>query len=447
MIEPDQHEPRPSVKRPRADADAEVNLSPIQLLSEWPYAVAAGLDKLNRLRLHKLLMRGMIFYTDYSGCECPCEALLKALTALMREEGWRFDKPALRWLRTCDHGALQTALLVRSAKAEEAETGKAPCHFSSILDRLPAWTRAWIEAATPPEDSSRDAKAVAYADIRRFIMKHRNVIFDEKATSWCVVHERRCPVAPLPRGTQPRPPLRCTVGGWTCVAWSTLGKSEGRSHESDIPLSVWLGERRAWAEQGAEEVWFGECVPNFDVQAIVNELDSTHDIKWLHDDPEAHGWPIKRKRLVVAGLSRGKVQWVGPEDYQDDYKRRFHRATMTSGDALFCASDADRNEMYKTMAQMQGHHMSIESIASLPPEDLLTKIFPPGVLQRLQEYSKFRRVNCPDDVFIADLDQGIHRGGSCGKPWPALLTHGWVMNLAGDGSFKLATGMEQMAER
>lgn len=58
MIEPDQHEPRPSVKRPRADADAEVNLSPIQLFSEWLYAVATGLDKLNRLRLHKLLMMG-----------------------------------------------------------------------------------------------------------------------------------------------------------------------------------------------------------------------------------------------------------------------------------------------------------------------------------------------------------------------------------------------------
>ena len=75
MIEPDQHEPRPSVKRPRVDADAEVNLSPIQLLSEWPYAVAAGLDKLNRLRLHKLLMRGMIFNTDYSGCECPLRGI------------------------------------------------------------------------------------------------------------------------------------------------------------------------------------------------------------------------------------------------------------------------------------------------------------------------------------------------------------------------------------
>ena len=73
------------------------------------------------------------------------------------------------------------------------------CAFGDIADRLPQFARDWIEAAMPlpaPSMSSAEIKD-AYADIKNWILLHKENLFSDSAGSWCYKHKQVCPAHPL----------------------------------------------------------------------------------------------------------------------------------------------------------------------------------------------------------------------------------------------------------
>ena len=48
----------------------------------------------------------------------------------------------------------------------------------------------WIKAATPRKNDSKEEKRNAFAEISKWVMSNRAMLFSEDATSYCCVHER-----------------------------------------------------------------------------------------------------------------------------------------------------------------------------------------------------------------------------------------------------------------
>ena len=94
------------------------------------------------------------------------------------------------------------------------------------------------------------------------------------------------------------------------------------------------------------------------------------------DGSELHAHPSKRRRCQTAGLVRGMVRWVGPEDYRTDYRRRFHKATMITREEYMKSSAEERVEHYRVMAAARNNHVSCAEIRAISKKDLMQLIFP-----------------------------------------------------------------------
>lgn len=81
-------------------------------LGQWPMTVAesltsAGLpnDNESKVRIESWLRRVIVVYADYSGIDCPKEAMDLGLVGLQRLHGWDFGEgshPPLRLAHSCD---------------------------------------------------------------------------------------------------------------------------------------------------------------------------------------------------------------------------------------------------------------------------------------------------------------------------------------------------------
>lgn len=81
---------------------------------DWPMDVVRAIccsglceDEEMALRLHTNLTGGITLYTDYSGIDCPREAMELGIAAAEKVMGWNFPVHPLRVVRTCDNGSLQ----------------------------------------------------------------------------------------------------------------------------------------------------------------------------------------------------------------------------------------------------------------------------------------------------------------------------------------------------
>ncbi|CAE7667911.1 unnamed protein product [Symbiodinium sp. CCMP2456] len=164
-------------------------------LHEWPLDVMESLTRPDRdeeieLRLHSHLLQGVSLCTDYSGLDCPREALEMGFRALQMLKGYDPDTAVSPvWVgRTCDKGQLQKRLQV--ALSSTLEAGQR-CHFEDILHRLPLEGRQWIAAASPRRQASKSERGEAYKCIADWVMANRNMLFSVNAESQCVVHHRR----------------------------------------------------------------------------------------------------------------------------------------------------------------------------------------------------------------------------------------------------------------
>eukprot|EP00969_Alexandrium_andersonii_P043222 1895303-Alexandrium_andersonii.AAC.1 len=86
------------------------------------------------LNLKSNLLERITLYSDYSGLDCPAEALRLGTDAarshLGSDKGWPSADEAIRAARTCDNeGTQQAAQLALSEM-----TGNTKCHFVDVLD-------------------------------------------------------------------------------------------------------------------------------------------------------------------------------------------------------------------------------------------------------------------------------------------------------------------------
>lgn len=265
-------------------------------LWEWPMAVVKGLfnsgseeaDCQMRARLQANLARGIAFRTEYSGVDCPREAMAMMMDARRLESEWDYGGKVV-FIRSCDKGTTQTRVL--KAVASE-HFGGAPCHFGDMFERLPEGARAWIDAMTPAKSATKQTKQEAFKSIQDFLREKSAWCFPADATCWCHVHQQECPVR-RSRGPSQGPkrkraggagsaaasdavdgddtveqyddaeekPWSACVGGVTCHAWSSAGKREGAAHPSEIVHAIFAEERRVMQLDGGEDFAFGECTP------------------------------------------------------------------------------------------------------------------------------------------------------------------------------------------
>lgn len=363
-------------------------------LADWPLQICESLCGHNRedegvsLRLKTHLTSGIVMYTDYSGMECPREALCLGILGLIQHHAWSFDSFPVQHSRMCGKDPLCLAVLDAIGQKDDS------CVFENILDRLPTEAQEWICAATPAKTASSDIRRAAFANIRAWIWNHLDWLFPPDASCWCRTHSQHCKVFPEcadePLSSRP---LIATCVGVSCLPWTAEGSQQGESSDCEIPHSVWVAERHVRGSLGKEDVAFVECTPRYPFKEIFQaELSDTHECVFVKVGPELLGWPHKRMRLLGAGLCRRTVQWMGPDsdqDIQNDFSDRFHRAVAITGEVFCVAPDSDVLAEYIDRARKQTNHVNEDDVRYLlefSRDELLRLVLPPGPVQRFHAW-------------------------------------------------------------
>ena len=365
-------------------------------LGNWPAAVVAGLiscraeDEEVALRLQSHLLAEIVVYTDYSGMDCPREALQLGFAALQKACGWQHPILAqLKFVRSCDISALAQKVLLELAEQQDG------CVFQDMLARLPQTAQLWIESAKPDPDASMESAREAYSVVRQWVFENRDWIFPDDAESWCCRHMKQCPAHPLLQASQSmaapavaskasmgQRPLMVNCAGVSCLPWTAEGSQRREASECDIPHSVWVAERSVRANRLQEDICFIECTPRYAFDKMFAQpLETTHHCFRIRVGPELLGWPHRRMRLLGVGLSKLTMEWVGPstpEAIAQDFAERFHRAVMLSGDVFCMASDSEVKHEYCTLAAKQKNFISTADLEALDPDVLLRLMLPPG---------------------------------------------------------------------
>lgn len=429
-----------------------------------------GLDEERILRMSTLLSGpGMCVYTDYSGFECPREALRLGLAGLEKLHNLSFGDRPIHFARSCDNAVLPSGVLQHIATTQDRGES---CVFFDILDRLPEPARLPIEASLPEDSASATDKKEAFMEVKAYLAEHSAWCFHPLATSRCVVHQRQCsthPVAtklygngadkypealppPTPSQVAGRP-LCVNVAGVSCLPWTAEGSGDGDQSSCEIPHQTWLLERREKAKQLLEDIFFVECTPRYPIGRKVAEvLQDTHLVLWVKTGPEMCGWPHKRLRLLGVGLNRETVAFSGPEEIsslQAHFESFFHKGINMIGKDLLRAPAEMREAEYIQLAKTQKFQATAEHLRETPKDELLRMLFPPGAVARFDAW--MRHLDALDTTqmdMMFDLDHhASSKGSTAGPDWPVSLRHGSVMSVrrGEPNSWTLACGAESLA--
>ena len=96
--------------------------------------------------------------------------------------------------------------------------------FQDFNDRLHPDAKAWLESIAPTKKTTLPAAKAANVELKRFLETCSTWVFDQKATSECVVHKQKCPAYPLAAYTKlwalrdarwscEQPPIKKIKGG------------------------------------------------------------------------------------------------------------------------------------------------------------------------------------------------------------------------------------------
>ena len=215
--------------------------------------------------------------TDYSGIDCPREALCVGLagaraglqSVLPHGGGNAVEEMSaatvFAFKRACDKAAVPQAVLKRlAAEYDESKS----CVHTDVEDRLAPQAKAWLEACVPRE--SRHAKD-AFKEMEQWLLANASWIFPPGQVVDCLVHGRCCAQSDggsdgslqnadsgraagqafrrqakaRKLGAKGFGPLRMNIAGVPCTAWSCMGQQARYAHISERPHAVWLAERKA----------------------------------------------------------------------------------------------------------------------------------------------------------------------------------------------------------
>jgi len=430
-------------------------------LFDWPSDLVKQifLDNVHgagrELQFRSITQHGVHVYTDYSGMDCPREAC-RVLDQALQLHLPHYQETKFHFLRSCDFGVPQQAVLL--AIARELDDNNT-CVFSDINHRLPPADQAFLDAMLP--EGSAASHAEGYQQMRGWLRENSDRLFNPDSVCHCLVHNKPCLVRPsqvhpvtAPQtplvsddgepALDPARPLRVNVAGTTCKGWSGCGKLRRFADPSERPHAIWLEERRAFARQGFEDMFFSENVQNYPVQEkLVTELMDTHHVLHVEFSPHMQGWPVRRPRMFSAALSKSTLRFVGPKNYEEDFYQLFKRSVQLSADDLFVASEEDIDKEFRRMLSNRGLFPDPGKLLR-PDFDLLRQCLPPGAAMNFDQYSELRsQYQGKNGEFVADLQQRPQVGRSQPGPlWPCQLTHGTLV------SWKLqrpACGMEHLS--
>ena len=406
---------------------------------------------------------GTIWTSDYSGTSFDREAWRVLLPTLAGH--LEMPAPKLQFLRSCDWGPLQQRVLSRISLGYDAG---ASCVFQDLNDRLHPDAKAWLESIAPTKKTTLPAAKAANVELKRFLETCSTWVFDQKATSECVVHKQKCPAYPLAAytklwalrdasceqppikkikgGTQPQAwwerlafesntedepdkplPLSISFAGLTCTDYSALGKQARQAGIEERHAAVHLQERRFVAKENLEDMFMTECSERYPAeQKQVAALHDSHTVIVIRTGPLQQGFPVRRGRLFTAGLSKAKLVWVGPdslEDCQASFNALFQRTTELTGDVFFHAAEQDISDF--AMQRSQRRRRILPAGFRLQPMDeYLHLLVPKGCLLRKADYDGLREERSSlDGAFFADLDQNPDQGCQPGFTIPSLNTH------------------------
>ena len=460
-------------------------------LENWPLDLARGLfqsgepeDEEMMLRMMSHMQTTMVGYTDYSGVDAPRDALHGVLAGVQKIMGWPIGAETAKFVRTCDKGIVQTAVCVNHSK-EQVASGC--CHFLSIEDRLPPSAQDYLHAASASSDASKQEREDANKDIACWVANNRNWLYPTGATTFCQVHQKQCANHPkyssagLRGDEDERPskasrcsrssptdnrigcgkddddnsgPLYFNVAGIECTPWSAQGASEQTAHPSDIAHSVWSAERRKWAEDGDEHLFFGECTPHYAVDMKLKAQMRGHQILHVTTGPELFGWPVRRRRVLMAGVNTSRLLYVGPTDpaeIEQEFGRRFYKSMQITGEVFFQSPVDEVAREYTEIAQGRKFAVTTKDVLTADDQTVLEWLLPPGALFRLGDHSKrFEEIMAAGGaeapkVHIIDVEHHLDKGSTGGLEWPVQLTHGTILKLTPDGTPAVAVGMDHFA--
>ena len=434
-------------------------------LMEWPSFILKEVvaDEERKRRLHQVFRQGLSVTSAYSGMDAPRECLTQVAEAMrIFCEFW----PRIEYVHSCDIAELPQKVL--RWIAENVDGGQS-CVFSDLEDRLPEDAREHLQALAPAENADKETKAAAYLQMWDYLRDHRHACFHQFGTSFCLVHQRQCRVlgpATVPEAESqeldplsnspgaglvssgPWNPFKLNLAGTVCKGWSYAGGRLQFAHASERPHAVWLAERKARAEQNAEDAFVQECTLGYPAEAkLRSNLEDTHEIVMVKTGPENQGWPTTRPRSFTAGLNKKRWTWVGPATdlaVQQEFDLLFSRSTELTGDVFFQApSDQVRRDIF-TRLQRRGGAADVGQELQFD-KDLLREVLPPGAVQRLAQYEKQMpsKQGIENGAFLCDVNQWPDNGCSTAGPWfPCQLTHATVVSMQ---KMRPAVGLEYLA--
>ena len=436
---------------------------------EWPIThLAPGLcnsgkaeDEEMWLRLRGHMLTGILQTSDYSGYDCARWAMEMGISGLEEYMCTTFSDP-LKIARTCDNAPIPTKVCLDVSKICDSS---ATCHFHDIADRLPLMVQRYVEQSCPAATASKSDKAQAYAELRSWLFKNRRIAFPADASSHCLVHDKMCKVRPMRSGpcedceeadvSCSVRPLRVNVAGLTCVGWSNEGHQERGAHSSEKTNIIHNMELFTTMEDGDLDIYYGECTPKYPAKERTEELMQTAGgalgtVLVIKDGPEFHGYPSKRVRHLWAVVNNITCRWVGVEDYESDFKERFHKSMVMNGVEYMCCSESERHAEYTQMARDRKHNVQSSDIGSMESSSLLELLLAPGGVQRMESWIDLKKKTGSDEPMLFDLEHWPNvKGCSHGPEWPVQLTHGLITALGVERgkpeSFRFATAMEHMA--
>ena len=411
-------------------------------LRAWPESLLATLcsDESRALRLRAHACAGIDMWTDYSGVDGPREGLMRVFDALQKQG----HEASLRSLRTCDKGKLQTNVLVEHSREHQAS---ACCHFKDIIERLPDSAQELLKASLPGKESSRADRESAFRDIYSWLERNRKWLYPKTACSPCSVHNKLCPALPEQvRGCQR---IRVNCAGVTCHSWSTAGHQDQSAHISELPLSIWLHEQACRLQEGSVDFVFLECTPRFPAeQKLADCFGPLCEVVVVRTGPEDFGWPHRRRRVLAGAFLKARWKWVADNaaNASHEFARLFYRRPTMRGSDLLVLSEKARQEELINFAATRKNRLEKDSLPSMPEHDILAAAFPAGAVMRLAEWKEHIWLNeelAKEEDLMIDLDHHPSSKGCSTTPqWPVQLSHGTILCLKQDQSWRLATGME-----
>eukprot|EP00959_Pyramimonas_sp_CCMP1952_P470350 9496502-Pyramimonas_sp.AAC.1 len=188
----------------------------------------------------------------------------------------------------------------------------------------------------------------------------------------------------------PRRPLFVNFGSPACLDWCVPGSRQGDAGSHEHAAMVWLSERRIWAEKGFEDIAFGENTDKMPIHKIQQPLLESHHCVSVKVGGTLIGWPMERKRLFHASLSRSTMMWVGPDsaaDVQRDFERWVRRNRNVDGSVFLQASEEEVANMVMDKAAARSSVLP-ENFMKLPMSSYLHKLGPVGLVQRKTEWDR-----------------------------------------------------------